>query len=53
LVICDIQRSSYTKQAKLIKRLTIFFMKNVVKELDKYYWELFEAIGAITEAELN
>ena len=44
LVISDIVGGSFTKQPKLIKRLTIFFMKNLVKEVVKYYWDLFEAI---------
>lgn len=40
------------RQKKLERRLTIFFIKNLVREVSKYYWELFEALKAITEKEM-
>jgi len=39
----------FQKEKKLNKRLTIFFTKNLIKELEKYYWELFLNVAAITE----
>ena len=52
LVINDIEGVSIARQRKLERRLTIFFMSNLIKEVVKYYWDLFEALEAITEKEM-
>jgi hypothetical protein len=53
LVLSDIEGASFSRQKILEKKLQVFFAKELLKEITKYYWDAFEALNLIRNDELN
>lgn len=49
----DIEGANFGRQKILEKKLQVFFAKELLKEITKYYWDAFEALNLISDEELN